>query len=93
MWMQEKLLSLYKTHKPQTKMITAKEYFSQFLISKTMTGKQLRDIEKSHIAFAKLHVQAQQEAIIEKATVVYGQGEAIIDSISVRNAYPLDQIK
>lgn len=51
----------------------------------------------SHVEFAKLHVQAQQEAILKKAKIkITGNAwfqKSKIDKDSIINAYSLDNIK
>jgi hypothetical protein len=44
--------------------------------------------------YAKLHVEAQKEAILENVkTIVISDWEVIIDKNSIKNAYPLNNVK
>lgn len=53
------------------------------------------DVQKAMIEFAKLHLEAQQKAILKnaKTRLVNFWGGEVIDKNSILNSYPLDKIK
>jgi hypothetical protein len=84
-----------------SKIPTAQEFISKILTDFWEGGKaQYRgeDVAEVMIEFAKLHVEAQQEAILEKAEALNqakfkGDCNPQIDAESIINAYPLTNIK
>lgn len=54
-----------------------------------------KDIHTAMIEFAKLHCEAQAEAIADKAYITYSKhtGDEIICKDSILNSYPLEKIK
>lgn len=75
---------------------TAEEFFKEELSGEPLTQE---SVEEALVNFAKLHLQAQQEAILEKVRAnhieCWGQrtGDIEIDKDSIINAYPLNLIK
>jgi hypothetical protein len=53
------------------------------------------DVQKAMIEFTKLHLEAQQKAILKnaKTRLVNFWGGTEIDKNSILNSYPLDKIK
>ena len=58
------------------------------------------DVQKAMIEFAKLHLKAQEEAILQNVTTInepHWSGEQeddiIVDKDSILNAYPLENVK
>ena len=52
------------------------------------------DIKKAMIEFAKLHLKAQEEAIIQNVkTKVISEWEVIVDKDSILNSYRIENIK
>jgi hypothetical protein len=46
------------------------------------------------IEFAKLHLKAQEEAILKNVkTKVISEWEVVVDKDSILNSYPLDNVK
>jgi hypothetical protein len=86
-----------------SKIPTAEEFLDNYINKYNIPWSQ--DVEKyygainvSMIEFAKLHVEAQQEAILEKAEALNqakfkGDCNPQIDAESIIKAYPLDNIK
>ena len=74
-------------------MITAKEFIQNYI--KENNDDSFIDMEESMIEFAKLHVQAALEAATIDATTKFipFTDDEEVDRDSIRNAYPLDNIK
>jgi hypothetical protein len=79
-----------------SKMPTAEEFLNTF--NRKVNDTLEQGVQEAMIEFAKLHVEAQQEAILEKAEALNqakfkGDCNPQIDAESIIKAYPLDNIK
>lgn len=84
---------------------TAKQHFTQYWTGWANSPIEIRSnetedelIERSHIEFAKLHVEAALKAAAENAEITNkskfsGDYNPVVDEDSILNAYPLDNIK
>jgi hypothetical protein len=72
---------------------TAEEFLIKNEDSDFRLSKSELNVSDMMIEFAKLHVEAQKEAILENITIVISNREVIIDKNSIKNAYPLNNIK
>lgn len=86
-----------KNIKKMSKIPTAEEFVMRGHLW-VGDDKDVDDLAKSHIEFAKLHVKAALKEASEKASTTYSEelllGEVYnIDKDSILNAYPLENIK